>query len=108
MQEGTSPPRLYTLADIPTLEQLRSTWNTEEQRMRAFLATLHNEDLARSISYTTTQGKAHSNLLWELLYHLVLHGMQHRSEAAAMLTASGHSPGWIDFILYLRQRAEST
>jgi uncharacterized damage-inducible protein DinB len=39
--------------------------------------------------------------LWQAMAHLVNHGTQHKTEAAAMLTDFGQSPGDIDMILYL-------
>jgi uncharacterized damage-inducible protein DinB len=36
-----------------------------------------------------------------LLVHPVMHGAQHRSEAAQMLTEFGHSPGDYDLVYYL-------
>jgi uncharacterized damage-inducible protein DinB len=104
LQEGASPPALPAEADFPTLAALRVRWVREEQEMRAFLAGLNDEDMARVVTYATTQGTQQHTPLWQALMHLVLHGMQHRSEVAAMLTSNGHSPGVIDFIFYLRER----
>ena len=39
-----------------------------------------------------------------VLAHLVNHGTQHRSEAAALLTGAGHSPGDLDLIVYCEDR----
>jgi uncharacterized damage-inducible protein DinB len=40
-------------------------------------------------------------ILWRCLYHLANHGTQHRSEAAALLTKFDHSPGDLDFNVFL-------
>lgn len=104
IQDGTSLPRLHTVDDFPTLDALRDHWQQEEALMRGYLATLSDADLLAEMHYTDTKGTTQHNLRWQALVHLVLHGMQHRSETAALLTNYGHSPGWIDFILFVRER----
>ncbi len=102
--QGVSPTTVLSAADLPTLQAIRVRWQTEEQHMWAFLDTLHPADLVRMITYTTTKGVQSAQPLWQLLLHVVLHGMQHRSEMAAMLTAYGYSPGDIDFIVFVREQ----
>lgn len=108
LQEGISPPALPTGQDFATLADLRARWDTEEQHMRAFLASLSDDDLERMAHYTNTRGVAQQTPIGQALLHLVLHGMQHRSESAAMLTSYGCSPGWIDYIFYLREQQAAT
>ncbi len=103
MQEGVSPPSLHTGADFATLTELQDFWHAEELGMRQFLAGLTDNDLHGKMRYTNTQGQENIQPLWQPLTHLVLHGMQHRSEAAMLLTTYGHSPGWIDFIVFMRE-----
>ena len=45
--------------------------------------------------------------IWQWLVHVVNHGTQHRSEAAALLTAEGSSPGDLDLAEYAEERAAS-
>ena len=100
--EGVSPRALLQPETLPTLSAIQTRWQEEEQKMRAFLAKLTDSDLNRTIRYRSTEGHVRENRLGDILHHVVLHGMQHRSEMANMLTNFGHSPGNIDFIVYLR------
>jgi uncharacterized damage-inducible protein DinB len=105
-QEGHSPGFQSPVAafgweDPRTFGALQARWSQEERAMRAYLAGLSDGDLDQVVRYRTMSGIAHENPLWQLLVHLVNHGTQHRSEAALHLTQLGHSPGDLDFIIYL-------
>ena len=71
--------------------------------MRAYVASVTDEDLQRTLHYQNSKGTAFQQILWHLMAHMVNHGTQHRSEAAILLTSAGHSPGELDLIGYLRQ-----
>lgn len=90
-------------ADFPTVTQLAQRWAAEEQAMRAFLTSLQDAELDRIVSYPVDNG-TRSRVLWHCLFHVVNHGTQHRSEAASMLTDYGHSPGDLDFTVFLLER----
>ncbi len=102
-QERNSPSSLVTEAEFPDLASLRQAWEQEESAMRAYLATLSDDDLQRSIHYTNTRGVPYETVLWQILAHVVNHGTQFRSEAGVALTEFGHSPGDVDFIFFIRQ-----
>lgn len=103
-QSGLSPAALPADSDFPTFDILRARWAEEEAAMRAFIALLTDEQLSSAIDYTTTKGVPYSNILWQLLAHVVNHGTQFRAEAAVALTAEGHSPGDLDLLLFMRER----
>jgi len=90
--------------DFPTPQSLEARWQQEEQAMRAYLAGLRDEDLTGPLRYTPSDGKPRDRILWQSLMHLVNHGTQHRSEAAALLTDFGHSPGDLDFNVFLDEK----
>jgi uncharacterized damage-inducible protein DinB len=104
-QEGVSPLALPAEAEFPTLESLLVRWHAEEEAMRSYLAPPADGDLNLPVRYRTTKGVPHGNVLWQLLVHVVNHGTQFRAEAGVALTAFGQSPGDLDVIAFLRERA---
>lgn len=101
---GKSPTTRLKPEDFPTFESLRKRWTEEEARIMNFVNTLTEDRLNSPFYYTSTEGVKYENMLWESMAHVINHGMQHRSEAAAILTELGHSPGDLDFILFTRKK----
>ena len=99
--EGVSPTVRLKPEDFPNFESLRARWMEEEKLLMAYVAGLTDERLHSKFRYTSTEGTPHERILWQAMAHLVNHGTQHKTEAAAILTGFGHSPGDIDLILYL-------
>jgi len=99
--EGNSPTHRLRTEDFPTIESLRARWLAEEKQLMDFAEGVTDERLNQPFSYTNTAGKSFTRILWHAMVHLVNHGTQHRTEAAAMLTDFGCSPGDIDLIYFL-------
>lgn len=96
--------RTLNEADFPTVDAVAARWAEEERSMRDYLAGLVDAELSGYVRYTTPEGDRRERVLWHCLLHVVNHGTQHRSEAAAILTGYGQSPGGLDFTLFLNGR----
>ncbi len=88
------------LENFPDLQAIHSRWEEEQQAMLAYLSGLSSDEIEGVIQLTDRRGNLHQFKLWRVLVHVILHAMQHHSEAAALLTQYGHSPGDLDFIFY--------
>ena len=99
--EGISPTKRFKPEDFPTFESLHARWAEEEKALMSFVEGLSDEKLNGIFRYKSTDGEPHQRTLWHAMLHLVNHGTQHRTEAAAILTDLGHSPGDIDLLYFL-------
>jgi uncharacterized damage-inducible protein DinB len=99
--EGTSPSFRLNPDDFPTFESLRTRWLEDEKQLMELAEGVTDENLNKPFNYNSTGGKPFTKILWQAMVHLVNHGTQHRTEAAAILTDLGHSPGDIDMIYFL-------
>ena len=82
---------------------LQGRWMIEQREMRAYLDTLTEETLNGTIRYVIP-GAVREYVVWNILLDVILHATQHRSEAAALLTGYGQSPGDFDFTMSLNER----
>jgi len=71
--------------------------------MLAYIHSLDKAALNQVIPCKGFSGRPFENPLWHILMQLIYHSISHRAEIAGQLTALGHSPGNLDFIIYLRE-----
>lgn len=103
--QGQGLPTTLEPDAFPNVAALRARWQEETDAWRAYVDGLSDDDVTGVIRYVTDTGITRERVLWHALFHVVNHGMQHRSEAAVLLTEYGHSPGDIDFTIFLNERA---
>jgi uncharacterized damage-inducible protein DinB len=84
---------------LPAIDDLIAAWDREWEAVEVWLDSIDDAFL---------MGREDDVPVWQLLAHVVNHGTQHRSEAAALLTAAGHSPGDLDMVDYSEILAADT
>lgn len=89
---------------FPTFAALRARWMTEQRELQAYIDTVAEETLNSTIRYVIP-GAVRERVVWHILLDVTYHATQHRSEAAALLTSYGQSPGDFDFIMFQNDRA---
>ena len=87
--------------DFPDLASLRERWTSDEEEMRAWLASLTDADVSRHVRSEFTNDR---RPLWQYLMHIVSHAAQQQADAATLLTLAGRSPGDIGYLEYLYDR----
>jgi uncharacterized damage-inducible protein DinB len=89
-------------ADFADVAALKARWEIERAAWLEYIAGLSEERVNQGYGDDLQQGPK----VWQTILHVVTHGIQHRSEAAAILTGYGHSPGELDFDLFLQKQPE--
>jgi uncharacterized damage-inducible protein DinB len=86
--------------DYPDLGTLQSGFINEQAAWQNYLGTLSDDDIQAEIKLKRANGEEMTFLIWRILQHVVMHGMQHHAEIADLLTSKGQSPGNIDFLFF--------
>jgi len=89
--------------ELQSVDKVDSRWQEEKKAMWAFLSILNDEKLATPVQIKNRKGDLKPMVPWQMLMHLYTHSMQHRTEAAALLSRYGQSPGDLDLIFFLAE-----
>lgn len=78
------------------IAQLRDHW-------KAYLASLKEDGLSRSLTYRNSKGESWTNSKQDILMHVIMHSAYHRGQIATDMRAAGVTPAYTDFIHGVRQ-----
>lgn len=81
---------------FPDVASVKERWEIERTAWFDFVDSLNDEDLMQRYGHE-------QRIVWQTIMHVVAHSIQHRSEAAFILTGYGHSPGEVDFGIFMQQ-----
>ena len=88
--------------DFENVPALKTRWEIEHEAWLKYVASLNDESINLGYGDDPIKGPK----VWQTIIPVVTHSIQHRSEAAAILTGYGHSPGELDFDLFLSESPE--
>ena len=85
--------------DFANVVGLTARWEIEKGAWFDYLKSLNDHILNQGYGQEPQTGPK----VWQTIMHVILHGNQHRAEATAILTGYGHSPGELDFDIFLQE-----
>lgn len=89
---------ILNASDFPDIATLKARWDLERDAWLSYMNELTDDVLNQGYGQDPTSGPK----VWQTIMHVVLHSMQHRSEAAAFLTGLGYSPGELDLAVFMQ------
>jgi uncharacterized damage-inducible protein DinB len=99
LEIGKRPERLQR-EDYLELTALKQGFEREKSAWEGLLIGMDEGLIGEDIELQAGPGRIFTFGRWQVLHHVLLHGMQHHAEIAERLTHAGESPGDIDFIFY--------
>lgn len=96
---GVEPADPWPPATVDDRPLIRAHWDTIEQRMRAYLAELPDDQL---FATPIKEPEEDRNLIvWQVLLHVVNHGTDHRAQLLRLLNDLGVKTVSQDYIFYV-------
>ncbi len=90
--KGGTPQVLQKPDRIPDLDAACKEWAELEGEMREQLTRLRPEAVDCKIEYQDLRGNDQSDIVWQMLHHLVNHGTYRRGQITTMLRQTDVEP----------------
>lgn len=96
---GVEPAEPLPPANGDDRERIRARWDSVEQRMREYLATLRDDMLQDTPIKEPDEDR--DLIAWQVLLHVVNHGTDHRAQLLRVLNDLGVETTSQDYIFYV-------
>jgi len=96
---GVEPSEPLSPANLDDREIIRAHWDSVEQGMRDYLATLRDDMLFDKPIKEPEEDK--DLIVWQVLLHVVNHGTDHRAQLLRLLHDMGIKTASQDYIFYV-------
>jgi len=90
---GLEIPGFINPMHLSTKDRVRKKWDDVEAKMRSYLDDLSDDDIYRPFEMNLE--------VWQVLYHVLNHGTDHRAQMLAMLDKLGVETFPQDYALFL-------
>ncbi len=90
---------VFGVWEVHTIQELKSIDNAN---FHASLRIINDMDIAQTIQYKNSLGKPFSNLLRDMLFHIINHATYHRGQIAMDFRAHQLEPLSTDYVFYKR------
>jgi uncharacterized damage-inducible protein DinB len=99
-----SPGGIPTAHELTTVAALKSFRDSIERERQEFLSTLSDATLHAPLNFNDMSGNPYSELLVQLLQHVVNHGTYHRGQVTTMLRQAGAETVALDMLYFFREQ----
>ena len=92
--------------DVGSLKELKEIWERVGYETAGFLGTMNDKKLQETFTYTTTEGKQYTNVIWQVFQHVVDHSTYHRGQVTTLMRQLGVKPPGTGLIAFYRETSK--
>ena len=104
--DGSEPFESLTWGPPPSLDQIEVYAERVTAKTIAFLASIEDHRLSEEFHYRNSSGDPFSNIVTDVLHHVLLHGVEHRAQIMYELGKLGGAPVELEYAWFLRDPPE--
>lgn len=105
---GRSPSSLLPETEFESVALATQRVTEIDRQLLSYVEALDASDLEVVKDYCSTEGKLYSNVLHDMLQHVINHSSYHRGQIASLLRQVGAVPQQTDLILYFRRMSSES
>jgi len=87
-----------------TLEECEALFDETRKDYSALLGDMTEENLDSTATYKNSKGIQYTTAYREILTHVLMHSAYHRGQVAMAVRAEGGTPGYTDYITFVREQ----